>query len=218
MKRYEAPTIQKALELIAKDYGKTPLEMRPHVRLIETKTSLFGKTYVLGVFNANAVFAYACAYLDKALSLIEAKATYVKAFDKATKVITIDIVSPDSGFSIIGKNGETLKSLNTLVRSAVFNEFGGYYKILLDCNGYKKKKYEKIRLMAQAAAKDVLTSHIPSPLPPMTSDERRIVHEALAGMHDIDDPSVDTGKKRHIVIQYVPGNIAKADIKEKDVR
>ncbi len=210
MKKYDGKNFEDALATAAKDLGKSTAEIRPLANIVSQKKSLFSTRTTIGLFTADDVFAYACGYLDTVLTAMGAKAVFAKRLDAKTNVLTI-VVSSDQGAKIIGKNGETLKALNTVVRSAVFNEFGGKFRILLDCDNYKQVKYEKIRILARNTAEDVRTSHIPASLPPMSSDERRIVHEALAGMRDIDDPSVDDGKKRHIVIKYMPGNVAKAD-------
>jgi hypothetical protein len=37
----------------------------------------------------------------------------------------------------------------------------------------------------------------------MTSDERRVIHQALTGMPNIKTQSLGTGHKRHVTIQWV---------------
>jgi len=41
----------------------------------------------------------------------------------------------------------------------------------------------------------------------MTSDERRIIHQALSDMPNIKTQSLGTGHKRHVTIQYVPDGV-----------
>ncbi len=214
METFEGKTFNEALQAASKASGKSVAELKPSAHVIREAKTLFSVKVIIGIFTVDDVFKYACGYLSMLLDIFRCKATYQKSFNAPTNVLTIEIIS-DYGSKIIGKNGETLKALNTLVRSAVFNVYGGTYRILLDCDNYKSAKYLKISALAKSTALDVQRSHIPAVLPPMSSDERRIVHEALSGMVDIDDPSVDDGKKRHIVIKYVPGHVAKSNYDEK---
>lgn len=210
MKTYEGKNIAACLQLAQKDTGMDIEVLKHSYHVISKKKTLFTSSIVISVFSEEDLAKFAYSYLDTILAFLGVKGTYTYTYDQKTKLITITI-SSDNGSQVIGKNGENLKSINTLVRSAVFNQYGGDYRILLDCDGYKEMKYAKIKSLALKMAKDVKRSHVPASLPPMPSDERRIVHEVLAGMTDIDDVSVGDGKKRHVVIKYVPGHIATAD-------
>ena len=104
---------------------------------------------------------------------------------------------------MIGRNGDTLRSINELTRSACFSRFGGHYRILLNCDGYKEAKYSKFASMARHYAREVEQTHITAILDPRTSDERRIVHQVLTGWPHIKTQSLGTGHKRHVTIQWV---------------
>ena len=79
---------------------------------------------------------------------------------------------------------------------------GRRYRILLDISTYKEEKYEKITRMARRIAREVQKSKINAKLDPMTSDERRIVHNALSAMRNIKTESSGSGQKRQINIIY----------------
>lgn len=214
MKTYEEKTLSACLALAQKDTGLSLDILKRNYHIISKKKNLFSTVVTIAFFTEKDVCDFAYEYLDKLLAMIGAKGTYTADYDESSHVITITIKSED-GSKVIGKNGENLKALNTLVRSAIFNKFGPDYRLLLDCDGYKGMKYNKIKKTALAAANDVQRSHIPASLPPMPSDERRIVHETLAGMRNISAESVDDGKKRHIVIKYAPGHICTYDSPDK---
>ena len=213
MEKYVGKTLIDALRNAAKSSGKSLGALRPMAHVIMEKKTLLYSQVVIGIFDEQEVFKFACEYLDKLLDLIHAKATYQLNFDAKNQVIEIDI-STDCGNRVIGKNGENLKALNNLTRSAVFASYGGDYRILLDCEGYKRMKYQKIASMAIDEAKDVQSSHVPSIMPSMPSDERLVIHKALSGMRDIQVVSVDEGKHRHIVIRYMLGNVVHSDYDE----
>ena len=104
---------------------------------------------------------------------------------------------------LIGKNGQTLQALNSVVRQAVSHKFKRHYSILLDINSYKDEKYEKLIRMAMRIAKEVQKTKVNAVLDPMTSDERRIIHNALSKMKNIRTESSGQGYKRQITIYYV---------------
>lgn len=104
---------------------------------------------------------------------------------------------------LIGKNGKTLQSLNELTRIAISNHFRKRYKILIDINGYKDEKYDRITKMARRIAHDVQKNKVTVILDPMTADERRMVHNALTGMPNIKTESTGFGKDRRVQIIYV---------------
>lgn len=200
MKTFEGRSFNEALSKAATEL-KLPTDiLRAKAKIISEKKGLFSTTVTIGIFSNRDVYDFAIGYLDQLLSFIQVKGSYLKKWDKATSMITIEITSDDPS-KVIGKNGETLKALNTLVRSACFNHFGDKYKILLNCGEYKEHKYAKLIALSRKMAKDVLRSGIPASLDPMSADERRVVHNALLEFPDIESPSIGTGKDRHIIIQ-----------------
>lgn len=112
-------------------------------------------------------------------------------------------IKTDRDAVLIGKGGKTLQALNELVRVAINQRFSKHYKILLDVSDYKEEKYEKLIQMARKYAKEVQTTKNTVTLNPMPSDERRIIHGALAGYHNIKTESQGQGKERRLSIHYV---------------
>lgn len=200
MKTYEGKTLSEALNKAAVELNVPVSQIKPKAKIISQKKTLFTSSVVIGIFNNRDVFEYAVSYLSNLLDFIGASGTFQRQFNKETFVINIQIDSED-GSKIIGKNGETLKALNTLVRSACFNKYGGKYKILLNCGNYKEQKYEKLEILTRKIAYDVQKSGVPASLRPMPADERRVVHNTLLEFPDLESPSVDTGKNRHIIIR-----------------
>lgn len=102
---------------------------------------------------------------------------------------------------IIGRNGNTLKSLETLVKQKIQNETGIYYKINLDVSNYKEKIQKNIERLAKQTAKEVRQTNIPVALDNMTSYERRIVHNILNDFKGIKTESEGEEPNRHVVIK-----------------
>lgn len=102
---------------------------------------------------------------------------------------------------LIGRNGQTLKALETLAKQKIQNETGIYYKINLDVSDYKDKIVRRLEYLAKRTAKEVARTQAPVVLDNMTSYERRIIHSALADFKGIKTESEGEEPNRHIVIK-----------------
>ena len=104
---------------------------------------------------------------------------------------------------LIGKNGRTLQAINELAKLVINNKFKRRFRILLDINGYKDNKYDKLAWRARKIAKEVQNSRTSATLDPMPADERRVVHNALNKMSNIKTESKGEGAHRQVQIIYV---------------
>lgn len=103
---------------------------------------------------------------------------------------------------LIGRNGQTLMAIQTIIRQVVNNEIGIYPYILLDVENYKEKKNKHLEINAKRIARDVIKTKSEVKLDNMNSYERRIIHNALSGMKNISTTSEGEEPNRHIVISY----------------
>lgn len=102
---------------------------------------------------------------------------------------------------LIGRNGQTLKALETLAKQKIQNETGIYYKINLDVSDYKEKIVRRLEYLAKRTAKEVSRTQAPVVLDNMTSYERRIIHAALADFKGIKTESEGEEPNRHVIIK-----------------
>ena len=109
----------------------------------------------------------------------------------------------DKNNILIGKNGQTLMAIQTVLRQMVHNEIGMYPYILLDVENYKEKKISNLERTAKRIAKEVQKTKIDVSLDNMNSYERRIIHNALTKFKNISTTSEGEEPNRHIVIRYV---------------
>lgn len=202
MLEFEAKTLDEALQNASKQLNK-PVDKIKYEVVSEVK-SLFKKYCKISILEASDAATYAVSYLEKILASLNLKAEIsTKTVDN---ILHIDMISDDDASRIIGKNGETLKALNELVRTALFNKFDEHISVLLNINNYKDHKYDKLESLAKRVANSVRRTKMTVELDPMPSDERRIIHNALTDEPSIKTISVGTGKSRHITIQYVESN------------
>lgn len=126
------------------------------------------------------------------------------AIDKATDEVSpliLNVVGDDLGV-LIGRRGETLRSLQFMTRLIVSRRLGVWPNLVVDVEGYKTRREESLRALALRIANQVRKSHEAMALEPMPANERRIVHLALR-----DDPDVyteSTGKEDRRKVQILP--------------
>lgn len=101
---------------------------------------------------------------------------------------------------LIGRRGQTLASLQYIVRLIVAEKLESWVPLNVDVAGYKKRRYESLRNLALRLADQVQRSQRLITLEPMPSDERRIIHLALANHPDVVTQSMDEGITRKVVI------------------
>lgn len=107
---------------------------------------------------------------------------------------------------LIGKNGQTLQSINTVLKSAASSEFKRRVSVLIDINGYKEEKYQKVCSLALRVAKTVQRSRTTATLDPMPADERKAIHSYLGNMKNIGTVSEGEGNQRRLKIVYKKEN------------
>ena len=112
-------------------------------------------------------------------------------------------IDTDWKLGLIGRNGKTLQALNELVKLAVSNHFHKRFRILLDVNGYKDSKYDRLARIARKCAHDVQKTKATYTFDPMPADERRAIHNACSGMPHIRTESSGEGTHRQVQIIYV---------------
>lgn len=100
--------------------------------------------------------------------------------------IFINIESPDIGI-IIGRRGETLDAMQYLTGLAVNKDTSSWTRVILDASGYRQRREEALRDLAQKKAERVKHTRRKVSLEPMNPQERRIIHTTLQ-----DDPWVTT--------------------------
>ena len=120
-------------------------------------------------------------------------------------ILWCTIETPDSHF-IIGRDGETLRSLNHLVQRIIEKDLKEEQRsssLFIDVNGYQKKRFENLKYVAHMMAERARYFKSNIEIDPMPSYERRIIHMFLEGGKNIKTESEGYGPTRRVVIKYV---------------
>lgn len=101
---------------------------------------------------------------------------------------------------LIGRRGETLRSLQFLLNLLVSRRVQRWPQVVVDVGNYRQRRQESLEGLARRMAERVRQSGRPIMLEPMAAYERRIVHLALRGDQSIYTESSGEGENRKIVI------------------
>lgn len=105
---------------------------------------------------------------------------------------------------LIGRRGQTLDSLQYLVNIAANRGVKKQVRLILDADGYRKRREEILTAMAGRLAKQVLRTKKEVVLEPMPSNERKIIHNAIQKEKHLTTHSVGEEPNRCVVISFKP--------------
>jgi len=156
--------------------------------------------------NKNEIFNAARQVLEELLSLMDLTGTVLPS-DEFTVTdengelssVGLNIEGEDLGI-LIGRRGQTIVSLQYIVRIIMSHKTPVQIPIVLDVEGYKQRRCEGLRTLANRLADQVKNRKTPFTMEPMPAFERRIIHVTLADHPDVITESVGMGEARKVVI------------------
>lgn len=117
-------------------------------------------------------------------------------------IIKLDAkIDPKDTGIVIGKNGRTLDAIETVIRK-IIKARSNKVKLNIDINNYKKRRDDKIVMLADKACKKVLKTRKSWNLKYMNSYERRLAHEQISKYDKLDSHSEGIEPKRYVVVDY----------------
>lgn len=142
---------------------------------------------------------YAKKYLEDILSFFGLN-TDVHATTSDEQVIELNIPSTHLNGFLIGQRGDTMRSLQFMVASALKNQGYEITRVSVDVADYKKQRADRVAEQAEGWVNKVKETGEPMDLRPMNAADRRTVHQ-LAAEHGLTSESVGEGRDRHIVLK-----------------
>lgn len=122
-------------------------------------------------------------------------------------------VSVDQPHFFTSREGEALHSLNHLIRRIVETTTPQsppqqgveerHEGILIDIDGFHKKRVENVRAVAHMIAERARYFQSSVEVDPMSAFDRRIVHEYVSNSSDLKSESTGYGPTRRVVIKYI---------------
>ena len=113
--------------------------------------------------------------------------------------IVFELEGDDAGL-IIGRRGETLASIEYLVRLIASKSLGRRANVIIDVEDYKFRRRSKLKSVAEKSASKVEKTGKRISLEPMSPSDRRIIHMALVDYKNVKTQSRGDGVNRKVVI------------------
>lgn len=143
------------------------------------------------------------ASLQQLLDLMdmEAQVTIESAQeDEQPPSVILNITSPYGGI-LIGRRGETLAALQSLLGLMVNKQTGSWVRVMLDVEGYRERREQMLHDMAYRTAERAQRYRQPIMMEPMIPSERRIVHLTLEDHPYVTTHSIGEGDNRRVVVE-----------------
>ncbi len=105
----------------------------------------------------------------------------------------------------IGREGETLMSINHLVKRLIEKntQIENAPQYIVDVDDFQKRKIDNLKAIAHMMAERARYFKSTVEIEPMSAYERRIIHSFLQSKTDLKSESVGEGKERRVTIKYI---------------
>lgn len=138
---------------------------------------------------------------DEALVLMGTHASASVTFDKENEAFVVGIEGGDETGLLIGKKGETLSSLQTLLGVLLKEKAGEWSRVVVNVGDYREKEEDYLRNLAASTASRAKETGQPQNLYNLKPWQRRVIHMALSEDKAIETESQGEGDERYLVIQ-----------------
>ena len=101
---------------------------------------------------------------------------------------------------LIGRHGRTLESFQILINRMVNKRLGTPVRVVLDINGYRKRKAESLKKMAVRIGEKAKSKGHSLTIGPFSAHDRRLIHIALKEDPSLRTESLGEGKLKKITI------------------
>jgi len=115
----------------------------------------------------------------------------------------VDVVGDDEDdlALLIGRHGQTLEAIQELSRMIVGRRLDDRIRVIVDVEGYRRRRESKLVAMAEEAGRRVLRSGREVSLEPMNPFERKLVHDAIGRLGGLETSSRGEEPGRYVVIR-----------------
>lgn len=149
--------------------------------------------------DVDTIADVAVGYVRGILSYFGAEGIAIDEYEGDDGELILDVNGGDLAV-LIGRHGRTLDAFQMVVSSLMSSTLRFHYPVVVDVEGYKHRRKEKLRGVARSAAARAKRQHSKVSLPPMNAYERRLIHLALVDDVDVTTHSEGEEPARHVVI------------------
>lgn len=136
--------------------------------------------------------------------------------DDDRPIIRVHIIVPEQEMGVaVGRRAETLIAIQRIILASNREEFEGK-KVVVEVNDYRERRKESIENIVEEYTERVRASGRPTPLPLLSSEDRKAIHMLFKESEEFETRSEGFGSQRRLVL-YPKGFITESDV-EQDAR
>jgi spoIIIJ-associated protein len=207
-----APTVEEAVDAALSELGVTEQEARIEV-LQEPRGGFLGvgtheavvrvsvKSADVDVEDLEEQADAAADFLEELLARMDIDATAEPTEHGGHMYVDIVGDDEDDMALLIGRHGQTLEAIQELTRLAVGRRLDERVRVIVDVEDYRKRREDRLTQKAQDVARRVLKTGREEELEPMNPFERKLVHDAVAGVPGVDSSSRGEEPNRFVVVR-----------------
>ena len=204
IKEFTAKTIAEAIRVGLEEMGLT--EDQADVEVLEEPTrgilGIGSKKAKVRISKKKTDGERANDFVNGLFEIINMPATTELQEDE--NGIVINVITTTSS-SVIGYRGEVLDAIQCLAGAVANTGKDEYSRVVVDCEGYRGKREETLKNLAEKLAAKAVRMGRKVSLEPMNPFERRVIHSALADNAEVKTAS--EGKEPNRYISIIPNNI-----------
>lgn len=194
----QGKTVDQAIELGLYKLGLTRDQVK--ITILE-QAGLFNKARVkLSVGQASEAETELKTLTEELLSKMGLDITV--SVEEQEDKFSVEVGGEDAAI-LIGKRGESLDGFQFLL-NALFNKgkkHEDYKRVVVDSNNYKTRREDTLKILAERTAARAVRENQDIRLEPMSANERRIIHSALADSDRVETESKGNEPNRYVVIK-----------------
>lgn len=122
-------------------------------------------------------------------------------YDQENDSLVVTVEGGDETGLLIGRKGETLSSIQTVLGIALKQKVGDWHRVVVNVGDYREKEEDYLKNLATSAATRAKETGEPQPLYNLKPSQRRIVHMFLSEDKEVTTESVGEGEERYLVVK-----------------
>lgn len=139
--------------------------------------------------------------VDELLTLMTVKANAEVVYDKENEAFNVNIEAGDATGLLIGKKGETLTSLQTVLGIMFKQKTGEWNRVVVNVGDYREKEEDYLKNLAESTAARAKETGEPQSLYNLKPWQRRIIHMYLSENAGVTTESMGEGDERYLVVK-----------------
>lgn len=138
---------------------------------------------------------------EELFELMTVSAKIEASYDKENEAFVVNIDGGDATGLLIGKKGETLNSIQTILGVLLKQKTGEWMRVVVNVGDYREKEEDYLKGLAETTAARAKETGEPQSLYNLKPWQRRVVHMALSEDKDLVTQSAGEGEERYLVVK-----------------